>query len=75
MTCFLSPRLNLWVGVVIAVSAVVWTVLSIALTSEPANVLAMSGVALVGFGMQLVQGSMQLRKIEVATDRAPGETA
>jgi hypothetical protein len=66
VTFLLSPRLNLAAGLVVLSASVVWTILSITLTSEPANVLAMSGVALCGFGVQLVQGSLQLRKIEEA---------
>lgn len=68
MTTLLSPRVNLVAGVVVAIASTVWTLLSILLTSpsaSQANVLAMSGVALVGFGVQLVQGSAQMRKIEV----------
>jgi hypothetical protein len=68
VNALLAPGLNAWLGGVIAAGAAVWTVLSILLTSEPANVLAMSGVALVGFGLQLIQGSLQMRKLEVTNE-------
>lgn len=63
----LDPRLNMLAGATIATGATIWTVLSILLTSEPANVLAMSGVALIGLGLGLMQGALQMRKIEHAT--------
>jgi hypothetical protein len=62
----LDQALNFWAGWSIVVGASVWTVLSIALTSEPANVLAMSGVALVIAGLLIVQGALQMRKIDDA---------
>lgn len=67
MRLLLSPRFNFAAGALIIIAAVAWTALSITLTNEPANVLAMSGVALVGFGVQLIQGSAQMRKLEVET--------
>lgn len=75
MSALLAPSLNAWLGGVIAIGAAAWTILSILMTSEPANVLAMSGVALVGFGLQLIQGSLQMRKLEVTAGTADVEHA
>jgi hypothetical protein len=67
MNRLLDPRLNAIAGFCVIAGAFVWTVLSIALTSEPSNVLAMSGVALVLAGLMMVQSGLQMRKIEIET--------
>lgn len=65
MTWLLSPQLNMMVGAAVTFTAVVWTILALSLTSEPANVIAMSGFALVLAGFTMMQNALTMRKIEV----------
>jgi multidrug transporter EmrE-like cation transporter len=63
----LDPRANAIAGIVLAIGSLVWTIITITLTSEPPNVIAMSGLALVLAGLQMIQNSLTMRKIEVET--------
>jgi hypothetical protein len=65
VTWLLDPRLNMAAGATIATAAAAWTLLAIALTSEPPNVIAMSGVALVLAGLTMMQNALTMRKVEV----------
>lgn len=67
MSVLLSPRLNAIAGLVVIVVSTLWTVLSITLTAEPPNVLAMSGAALDLAGLGMLQNSLTMRKLEVET--------
>jgi multidrug transporter EmrE-like cation transporter len=67
VTWLLDPRLNLAAGALISITAFIWTVLSITLTTEPANVLAMSGVALILAGVTMMQNALTMRKVEVTS--------
>jgi hypothetical protein len=67
VTRLLDPRANAIAGALLAAGSLVWTALTILLTSEPPNVIAMSGLALVLAGLQMIQNSITMRKIEIET--------
>lgn len=67
LSWLLDPTVNLVIGLTIITVSTIWTVLSIILTNEPTNVLAMSGGALDLAGLTFIQGSRQLLKIEIET--------
>lgn len=59
-----SARLHKYAGIFIVWSTAVWTVLSIWLTDEPPNVLAMSGLALVLSGVLMWQEGINMEKTD-----------
>lgn len=67
MRHLLDPRANAIAGALVILTSTAWTVLSILLTSEPPNVLAMSGAALNLAGLGMLQNSLTMRKVEVET--------
>jgi hypothetical protein len=63
---FFSPSFQLGAGVTAVLGGAVWTVLAILLTTEPPNVIAMSGVALIYSGYSMIQNGVTLHAVNQA---------